>query len=219
MGYLYLCFLSVSLCRVERIKQAQVATDTNIWVRGTRQAKHFIFVFRKSWNARGQRTHLYSIPTQPCVCVFVWVFVQCTQNWCQGMDDATLRTSVHVVLGPDERREQTHRCYVGNYYYFRVYCACLPGACHQPSYQRLQNETKIVDAERGRERESTCHVQKRCKVVSSSCVLPACGHSCLSTLNNFSNIVSTKRYLWFLPLRLHFRGSLHHSTQKRSLTP
>lgn len=62
----------------------------NIWVRSMRQAKRFIFRFR----------NLFEQNARASLCLFD---LQCTQDVCQGMDNATLRTNMQVVLGLDER--------------------------------------------------------------------------------------------------------------------
>lgn len=93
------------------------------------------------------------------------------------MDDGTLRTNMHVVLGLDEPGKQKHRYFV--YYYYYVWCvwaACpVPAISHQS--QRLQNELRVRVA-----------FENGAKWFSSSWVWHACRHSCLSTLHNFTGI-------------------------------
>lgn len=224
MGYLYLCFISLYPCAGWSIKQAraQASTDTNIWACNTRQAKHFIFVFRKSWNARGQRTHLY-IPTYTtlCICISVCVCVCLfserkfeAREWMMPLCAPACMLCWVLTSAESKRTVITGVCRV----LLLFLCILrLPARCVPSTIKPARTKWNENCGRGEKERESTCHVQKRCEVVSSSCVFPAWGHSCLSTLNNFSNVYPPKDiydffhfgFIFWLSSSLHAKAFAH----------
>lgn len=138
IGYLTLCVCLIRRSIYALHTTAAYSNNTKVRIpiygflaRGRRNALFSVFEIRKN------KTRAASASTRP-------VFVQCTQNVCQGMDDGTLRTNMHVVSGLDERREPKH-----HYYMYISILVCVrvlwpgfpsPVIRHPPSNQRVHNK-------------------------------------------------------------------------------